>query len=88
MPKYLPYLTTQRCIRLECRLKVRLVTPIERCPRCHASMQTLEEPARDLEELITVATREILAGFEALLRNRKPAIDFRIRPNPDASRIR
>jgi hypothetical protein len=81
MPKYLPYLTTQRCIRLECGLTTRLVTPIDRCPRCQASMHTIEKPARELEELITVATREILAGFEALLRDREPAIDFRIRPN-------
>jgi hypothetical protein len=85
MPKYGPYLTTQRCIRLECAMTVRPITPIDRCPRCQASMYTLEEPARDLEELITVATRDILAGIDALLRNRVPAIDFRFRPGPDAA---
>jgi hypothetical protein len=73
MPKYAEYLTTQRCLRMCCALTVRLITPIDRCPRCRAAMVTVEQPQRGFEALVAVATDEILAGFDSLLRVRANA---------------
>jgi hypothetical protein len=57
------HLTTYRCIRLGCRLIVRLFDPIERCPRCRAVVEPIERPRADLEAAIA----DVLAGFERLL---------------------
>jgi hypothetical protein len=61
------YLTTYRCIRLGCRMTMRLFNPIERCPRCRAVVETIEQPRRDPEELVAAALADVLAGFETLL---------------------
>lgn len=81
MPKYLPYLTTQRCRRQACGLTVRLIAPIEHCPRCDAAMETVETPRRDFEALIATATSDVILGFETLLSTYEPQVDFRIRVN-------
>jgi hypothetical protein len=61
------YRTTIRCIRLGCRMTLRLLDPIDRCPRCHALMATVERPERDLDAFVAAATDEVVAGFQALL---------------------
>jgi hypothetical protein len=61
------YLTTYRCIRLECRMTMRLFNPIERCPRCGAIVETIEQPRRDPNEFVAAALADVLAGFDGLL---------------------
>lgn len=85
MPKYLPYLTTQRCSRPNCQLTVRLITPIEHCSRCNSPMEIVEAPERDFDALIATATDDVINGFEDLLRERRPPIDFRIRLEPSSA---
>jgi hypothetical protein len=63
----LPFRTTFRCVRSGCAMIVRLVNPIERCPRCSAAMATIDGPQLDLDEFLVAATAEIVAGFETLL---------------------
>ncbi len=65
----LPYRTTYRCVRMCCAMTVRLLNPIERCPRCSAVMSVVEQPQRDLDELVAAAVDDVVAGFSALLRN-------------------
>jgi hypothetical protein len=62
------HLTTYRCIRLGCRMTMRLFAPIERCPRCRAVVETIEHPACDRDELLAAALADVLAGFDGLLR--------------------
>jgi hypothetical protein len=61
------YRTTLRCIRLGCRMTLRLLDPIDRCPRCQALMATVEPPQRDLDAFVAAAADEVVAGFQALL---------------------
>src|SRR5580765_4393692 len=67
LPSDLPYRTTYRCVRMRCAMTVRLLNPIERCPRCSALMSVVEHPQLDLDEFVAAATDEIVAGFTALL---------------------
>jgi hypothetical protein len=67
IPSDLPYRTTYRCVRMGCAMTVRLLNPIERCPRCNALMAVIERPQLDLEEFVVEAAAEIVAGFTALL---------------------
>lgn len=67
MHKHGDYLTTYRCIRMSCAMTVRLLNPIERCPRCRAVMVTAEQPKRSLDELLETSMKYVLAGFDALL---------------------
>ena len=67
LPNDWRYRTTYRCVRLECALTVRLLDPIERCPRCGAAMAVLERPQLDLDEFVASATAEVVAAFSALL---------------------
>jgi hypothetical protein len=70
MPKHSDYLTTFRCIRTSCGMTVRLVNPIDRCPRCRAAMRVIEEPKLDIEELIAESMADVVAGLDALLAER------------------
>ena len=60
--------TTYRCIRIGCRMTVRLLEPIERCSRCDAPMTVVARPQIELDDFVAEATAEVVAGFEALLR--------------------
>ena len=64
----LPYRTTYRCVRLGCRLKTRLLDPIEQCPRCGAQMAVVEPAQYDVEHFLAAATEDVVAGFDGLLR--------------------
>jgi hypothetical protein len=61
------YRTTFRCIRMTCKLTLRLLGPIERCPRCRAQMTVVALPRLDLDAFLAAATDEVVAGFGALL---------------------
>ena len=74
VPSDMPYRTTYRCVRMGCAMTVRLLNPIERCPRCSALMAVIERPQLDLEEFVVAATAEVVAGFTALL---QAAVDDR-----------
>jgi hypothetical protein len=63
-----PSRSTYRCIRMGCKMTVRLLGPIERCPRCGALMAELEGPQLDIDAFVAAATSDAVAGFEALLR--------------------
>jgi|tagenome__1003787_1003787.scaffolds.fasta_scaffold20609960_2 hypothetical protein len=63
----LPYRTTYRCVRLCCAMTLRLLDPIDRCPRCSAVMAVIARPQFDLGDFVVSATEDIVAGFEALL---------------------
>ena len=63
----LPYRTTYRCMRMCCAMTVRLLDPIERCPRCSAAMAVIEPPQLDLDQFVVAATETVVAGFSALL---------------------
>jgi hypothetical protein len=67
MPHKTDHLTTLRCIRLSCAMTVRLLDPIDRCPRCRARMFVLEQPAVDPNELVADALQDVLAGFDHVL---------------------
>jgi hypothetical protein len=71
----LPYRTTYRCVRLCCAMTVRLLDPIDRCPRCSAAMAVIERPQFDLDEFVGSATEDIVAGFTALLEAGAPDRD-------------
>jgi hypothetical protein len=73
----LPYRTTYRCVRLCCAMTVRLLDPIDRCPRCSAVMAVIERPKFDVDEFVVSATEDILTGFTALLDARAPDPDDR-----------
>lgn len=64
----MPYRTTYRCVRLGCGLTTRLLNPIDQCPRCGAQMAVIDPAQRDLEGFVAVATEDVVAGFEDLLR--------------------
>src|SRR4051812_1529809 len=68
----LPYRTTYRCVRLCCEMTVRLLDPIDRCPRCSALMAVIERPQFDLDEFVVSATEDIVSGFTALLEGGAP----------------
>jgi hypothetical protein len=70
MEKHSDYLTTYRCIRMRCAMTVRLLNPIDRCPRCRAVMTVVEQPRRDVDELIATSMKYVLAGFDTLLGER------------------
>jgi len=73
-----PYRTTYRCIRMGCAMTVRLLSPIDRCPRCNALTAVIERPELDLEEFVATATADVVAGFTALL---EAAADDRNNPS-------
>jgi len=64
----LPYRTTYRCMRMCCAMTVRLLNPIERCPRCSALMAVIDLPQLDLDAFVVSATGDVVTGFTALLR--------------------
>ena len=64
----MPFRTTYRCVRMGCAMTVRLLDPIDRCPRCSASVAAVEGPQVDLDVFVAEATVEVVAGVEALLR--------------------
>ena len=71
----LPYRTTYRCVRLCCAMTVRLLDPIDRCPRCSAVMAVIERPQFDVDEFVVSATEDIVTGFTALLEAGAPDPD-------------
>jgi hypothetical protein len=64
----LPYRTTYRCVRQGCSLTVRLLNPIDHCPRCGAQMAVVGPAQRDLDGFLAAATADVVAGFDQLLR--------------------
>jgi hypothetical protein len=68
MAKDTSHVTTYRCIRLSCRMTMRLFNPIDRCPRCRAVVETIEPARRSPDDVVTEALADVLAGFDELLR--------------------
>jgi hypothetical protein len=62
VPSDLPYRTTYRCTRMCCAMTVRLLDPIERCPRCSAAMTVIEPPQLDLGRTAFAAIVECAVG--------------------------
>jgi hypothetical protein len=53
---------------------------IERCPRCRAIIIVIEKPQRNVKGLIKAAVDDVVAGFDALLREREATGNPTIEP--------
>jgi hypothetical protein len=68
VPSDMPYRTTYRCLRMGCAITFRLLNPIDRCPRCGATMAMIKPAQLDLDEFVASSMADVVAGFDALLR--------------------